>query len=282
MKRTIILILALSSMAVLTGCYGITDWLGQPLPYGPESAEVKPRNPTIAAGATQQFRVVVTFSGCLLDCDEDKTGASKWTSSNPNVATVNQVGLATALAPGTTKIKAEYRDVHDDTTLTVIAGTPAVQNMAATATALSFTLTSTGQTFTYALDWQNDQATAFVLNGQQSWEPVSAVTFAPGSQPGSLALHPSGRWLLVGNRGTQSVAVFAIDPWTGVPTEVSGSPFAVSLIPMQLAVEPDGRILAIRDPRRRTAADYTLDAASGAVSPGAVAGEASLQPGGVR
>jgi len=87
--------------------------------YGPDWVEISPEDPSITVGTTQQFSLRAFYINRY--ADEDKTGVSDWLSSNPSVATVSKVGVATAVAPGVTVIKGKYRDHSDDTTLTVLS-----------------------------------------------------------------------------------------------------------------------------------------------------------------
>ena len=64
---------------------------------------VCPANPTIPAGATQQFTALGYFND---GTTSDVTTQVTWTSSDTAVATINSNGLATAVGPGTTIITA--------------------------------------------------------------------------------------------------------------------------------------------------------------------------------
>jgi len=83
-----------------------------------DSVQVTPANPTIAPGATQQFTVAAFDSlGTAV------TGASVlWTSTNHNVATVTQAGLARGVGYGTAAITATVRGQPGSAGLTVGAG----------------------------------------------------------------------------------------------------------------------------------------------------------------
>jgi 6-phosphogluconolactonase (cycloisomerase 2 family) len=249
MKRvTLLLGLVLASVALLTGCPGLNL-------FGPGGlsdtwtvtyVDVKPRNPTVVVGATQQFRLVANFMDFH---DEDKTGVSQWSSSNPAVATINNVGVATALAVGTTKIKGTYKGYSDDTWLTVVTNQPAVQSMLASGTAMSFTLTATGREYGYVLDRDSGLLAAFASPSGGDFEQTSQIELGANSRPWTLALHPSGRWLYVGNRASADVSIFEVDPWAGTLMQVEGSPVPVAVTPLQLSVGPRGRTLVVRDPR---------------------------------
>jgi uncharacterized protein YjdB len=80
------------------------------------SITVSPANPSIAAGTTQQFTATGTFSD---GSQQDLTTSVSWSSSAPAAATINSVGLATALASGQTTITATSGSISKTATLTV-------------------------------------------------------------------------------------------------------------------------------------------------------------------
>ncbi len=85
---------------------------------------IMPANPSIAAGATQQFTAGGTYSD---GTTRDWTLSAIWSSSNQAVATVNNAGVAAAVAPGTTVI----------TAIDPITGITARATLTVTATATS-------------------------------------------------------------------------------------------------------------------------------------------------
>jgi hypothetical protein len=85
----------------------------------PVSISIQPLNPTIEAGGTQQFSATVTFSNGTV---ETLMSGITWSSSNPNVASINANGLATGIASGTTTISGTIGGVTASTQLTVIGG----------------------------------------------------------------------------------------------------------------------------------------------------------------
>ncbi|MEK7353929.1 MAG: Ig-like domain-containing protein, partial [Chloroflexota bacterium] len=80
------------------------------------SIAVTPVNPSIALGLTKQFSATGTYNDAST---ANLTATAIWTSSNTAVATINSAGLATALAPGTTTIRATSGAVSGNTTLGV-------------------------------------------------------------------------------------------------------------------------------------------------------------------
>ena len=81
-----------------------------------QSVSVTPANPSIAVGATQQFKATGNYSD---GSSKDLTSSATWTSKTTGVATVNSSGLATAVAAGSSVIKASSGGLSGSTTLTV-------------------------------------------------------------------------------------------------------------------------------------------------------------------
>ena len=89
------------------------------------SIAVSPANPSVQAGATEQFHATGTFTGGKT---QDITKTVTWSSSATSVATISNTvgtqGLATAVAAGVTTIKATHIGISASTTLTVTAPPP--------------------------------------------------------------------------------------------------------------------------------------------------------------
>ncbi|MBI4689286.1 MAG: DUF1566 domain-containing protein [Nitrospirae bacterium] len=100
------------------------------------SITVTPANPSITEGATRQFTATGTYSDSTT---QNLTTSVTWSSSNASVATINNSGLATGIAAGSTTIKATSGSISGSTSLTV--------TQAATGT---IQLPKTGQTTSYA------------------------------------------------------------------------------------------------------------------------------------
>lgn len=80
------------------------------------SISVSHASRSLPAGVTQQFRATGIYSEKTIN---DLTVQVTWSSSNPSVATVNEKGLVTTIAAGTTKITATSGPISGSTTLTV-------------------------------------------------------------------------------------------------------------------------------------------------------------------
>jgi hypothetical protein len=149
------------------------------------SIAVKPANPTIIAGGTQQFTATGTYSD---GTTQNVTSQAAWSSSKTSVGTISASGLATAVSAGTTTISATLTGVSGSTTLTVqtpptltsIAVTPANPTIVAGGTQ-QFTATGTysdgsTQNVTIQATWSSSKTTVATINGSALATAVSAGT----------------------------------------------------------------------------------------------------------
>ncbi|HEX6493871.1 MAG TPA: Ig-like domain-containing protein [Acidobacteriaceae bacterium] len=83
------------------------------------SLSISPLNPSIVAGATQQFAATALYSDSTMT---DVTSSAIWSSSNAAVATISTTGLASTVAQGNTTIGATYGGLSASTTLVAVAG----------------------------------------------------------------------------------------------------------------------------------------------------------------
>ena len=113
------------------------------------SIAVTPANPTIQAGATQQFTATGTYSD---SSTQNITSQVTWASATTTVATINASGLASGVAAGTSTISATQGAVSGSTVLTVQPAAPALASRlilrcrrARSALAYSATLARSGE-----------------------------------------------------------------------------------------------------------------------------------------
>ncbi len=146
-----------------------------PIVTVPERIEITPTTSSILAGQTTQFTIKYYNNAGVLAATP--TGIV-WSSSNTGIATVNQTGLATAVAVGQTNIKAMFNTISATAAVSVVANsnvlstitiTPSTTqeillngtvNLSAVGTNLSGAVIS-GLTF----NWMSDAATSVQLNG---------------------------------------------------------------------------------------------------------------------
>jgi hypothetical protein len=140
----------------------------------PERLEITPTTGSILTGQTTQFTLKYYNNLGVL---ATTPAGIVWSSSNMSVATVNQTGLATAVAVGQTNIKAMYNAISATAAVTVVANnnvlstvsiTPSTTqeillngtvNLSAVGTNLAGGVVS-GLTFT----WMSDAATSVQIN----------------------------------------------------------------------------------------------------------------------
>ena len=140
------------------------------------SIAVTPAIPSIPLGTSQQFTATGTFTD---HSTQNVTSTVQWSSDTPSVATIsnapNTQGLASAVATGTTNIKATSGTVSGTTVLTVttaalvsIAVTPPSPSIAL-GTNQQFTATGTftdgsTQDLTASATWLSDNPSAATVN----------------------------------------------------------------------------------------------------------------------
>ena len=98
--------------------------------------------------------------------------------------------------------------------------------------------------------------------------PVPGSPFAAGTQPRSVAEHPTAGFLY----GTNATSVFgfSVDPGTGNLTPVPGSPFPAGTDPRSVAIDPSGRFLYAVNNGTGAISAFTIDLTAGGLT--AVAG----------
>src|SRR5271166_4008471 len=173
------------------------------------SLAVTPTNPSIAAGQQRQFTAIGTYKD---GSKKDLSGSVTWTLSAPSVATISSSGLATAIAAGTTTIRATSGSTSGSAsmivmlrTLVSIAVTPSNPSLAA------------GQQ-------QQFTATGTFANGSH-WNLTSVVAWS-SSAPSVASISRCGRATSVAAGGTTIMATLgSITGSTGLtvtpPTLVS-------------------------------------------------------------
>jgi len=199
-----------SLSASLTGVTATDPLAVAAAPKTVKSIAVTPLNPSITAGATQQFTATATYSD---NSTANITSTATWTSAKPSIATVNAAGLATGVSAGSTTVSAALSGVTGTGTLAVtpktvksIAVTPANASIAVGAMQ-QFTATAT----------YSDNSTADVTS-TSTWTAantsVATITsdgLATGVTPGTTTITAA----LSGVSGNAPLTV-TVAPGTGV------------------------------------------------------------------
>jgi DNA-binding beta-propeller fold protein YncE len=250
------------------------------------SVDLTPANPTLAVGATQQFILSATFVGG--STDRESPNNMDWLSDNLAVATINKMGIATAVGAGTAHIVGSYHGNNAKTLLTVTAAAAAVASAAeGDSRVLNVTNLRTGQQMTFAADGLRDSI--MVSRGSGNAPGSGNVTasragenFAentdvganeheisvlPEHGPAWLAVDPAAKYLYVVNHTSGSISVFAIDWKTGALTAVPFSPFSVGAKPWSVAVDPDGASVSVTHFQSAEISRFRVDSTTGALKP---------------
>jgi 6-phosphogluconolactonase len=117
------------------------------------------------------------------------------------------------------------------------------------------------------MEWKFDAGT-----GRLSPNTPDAIAVKPGNGPRHLALHPNRRFLYVITETTARIAAFAIDPGTGTLKDIE----IVDTLPADFHEQPaaadlhitaDGRFVYRSERKSSTLAGFTIDEATGKLSP---------------
>ena len=87
-----------------------------------------------------------------------------------------------------------------------------------------------------------------------------------------LVPDPSGRFLYVGNSGSNTISAFKVDPTSGALTPIAGAPFATTGAATQLdaapgAIDPSGKYLYVTSSVASNVSVYAIDHNSGRLRP---------------
>ena len=109
----------------------------------------------------------------------------------------------------------------------------------------------------------NYDATNGVLTSFQTISTLPAGYVGPNSTA-EIAFHPSGRFLYGSNRGHNSIAVFAVDPLTGLLTPAAHTPTVQT--PRSFAIDPTGAYCLAAGQDSNDIRLYTIDRPTGLLS----------------
>jgi uncharacterized protein YjdB len=198
------------------------------------SIAVTPANPSISAGATQQFTATGTFSDAST---QNLTSSVTWTSSKTTVATIAASGLASGIAGGSSTIQATSGSISGTTTLTVNAvaptlisiavtpATPSIQNGATqqfTATG-TYSDTST-KNITSTVTWSSSNTGIATISSAGLATAVGTGTSTIQAKLGSVS---GSTVLTVTGGGTATLQVLVVSPQNPLITDAD-SPQAFS------------------------------------------------------
>jgi 6-phosphogluconolactonase len=101
--------------------------------------------------------------------------------------------------------------------------------------------------------------------------PFQKLPTLPGGYEGvnavaDIHLLPSGRFLYVSNRGHDSLAIFKVDPHSGLLDPLGHTPSG-GLIPRSFAVDPLGQFILVANQRSGSVVTLRIDPQSGLLNP---------------
>ncbi|HWC19696.1 MAG TPA: Ig-like domain-containing protein [Terriglobales bacterium] len=187
------LLTALIVIMPLTGCCGkffrgSNDVVG---------LSASPGNTSIQPGNTQQFTATGTFGN---GGTGDVTSQTKWTSSDPAVATITASGLATGVSFGATTITASCQCYEAKNTLTVSSQTVNLTSITVTPASPTISVGKTQQ-FTATANFSNN--TTSVITGSSVWTS-SDNTIATINSSGLATGVSAGNVTITATSGTVS------------------------------------------------------------------------------
>ena len=163
------------------------------------SISVTPSGATIPIGAQKSFKATGLFSDSTT---QDITANSKWTSSNPSVATLGSGGgatlTATGVAAGTANINASFGGVNGFTTLTVNSAT-----LVSLALSPTNTILSPGSSAGYNAIGTFSDGSQRSMNGVVTWTS-SDTQVATVSQSGTVTGQSAGTAIISVQSGSIS------------------------------------------------------------------------------
>lgn len=178
-----------TALTLLAGC------CGENFPGAKDivAIAISPLNSSIQAGNTQQFSATGSFG---LGNTGDVTSQVTWTSSDPDIASVGNTGLATGIAYGTVNISAHYKCCTTATAvLSVSSPTAAVISIAVTPTNPTIAV---GRTQQFVATATYSDGTTSVITSSVRWSSndstiamVSTGGVATGVSSGNVTISAS-------------------------------------------------------------------------------------------
>ncbi|MDX6693123.1 MAG: hypothetical protein QOF02_726 [Blastocatellia bacterium] len=179
---------------------------------------VSPSSATIVVGGHQQF----TARAFDPNTNEIPGVIFTWTSSDPSVASIDQNGLATGLAPGTTSIRASARGTQSGpATLTVNDVQRVLTRIDLTPASATIPVSGTQQFTARAFDQNNNEITGTTFTWASSDPTVATIDqngLATGLSPGATFITASSGSV------TSNQATLNVVPATFVINEVLADP----------------------------------------------------------
>lgn len=132
----------------------------------------------------------------------------------------------------------EYREDPNSGILTQLATSPVTAGPGVQSLAVHPT-----RKFLYAANAGENDISLFTISAYGQLIEVTPRTVT-GTSPTLVVLDSAGKYLYVGNSGSQNIWVFSVDPSSGALAQV-GSPFQVGISPLNMKLSPAGNFLYV-------------------------------------
>ncbi len=125
--------------------------------------------------------------------------------------------------------------------------------------------------FFYVVSELNSTITAFAYNPAngtlKDFQVVATLPkgFQDRNDTAEIAVHPDGKWLFVSNRGHDSIAVFAVDPTSGMLRAAGDFPTG-GKEPRHFVIDPSGRFLLAENQNSNSIVVLRIDPATGSLT----------------
>ena len=210
MKAAVVFLLI--TMLVNLGCSGGSNSGPEKTPNEIKSIAIEPSNLSIIQTAVQQFTAMGTFSD---SSTEDITTSVTWSSSDTAIATINNTGIATAIASGSTTINASIGSITGSTALIVTSTSSDTSHPMVTITSPTSNVTydngnedivslggsASDNVGVTMITWENGKGSCGTLTGTTSWT-IADIPLSSGTNNITVTAHDAA-----GNVGTDSIAV---------------------------------------------------------------------------
>lgn len=129
---------------------------------------------------------------------------------------------------------------------------------------------SPGGKFFYVVSELSSTVTAFSYQpAQGTLKQLQVISTLPADFHGrndtaEIAVHPNGKWLFASNRGHDTIAVFAIDPASGM-LAAAGEFSTGGKEPRHFAIDPTGNFLLAENQNSNSIVVFRIDSSTGAL-----------------
>ena len=121
--------------------------------------------------------------------------------------------------------------------------------------------------FAYVTNFGSKNVSAYSIATSGALTTVTGSPFEAGTNPGAVAIDPTGKFAYVANYGSNNVSAYAINATSGALKKLKGSPFPAGTGPYSVAVEPSGKFAYVTSFGSDNVFAYVIDANSGALTP---------------